>query len=101
VAGSERVPNSSRSPPLQKDAPAPRTTTEVTEGSTTATCSAATSSSLMGALKALSTWGRLRVTVSSWPSRVTSTGGPLPPGRSRTGTRRRHEANSGPAWSRP
>ncbi len=101
VAGSGRVPNSSRSPPLQKESPAPRRTTEVTEGSATATCRADTSSSRMAASKAFSTWGRWRVMDSSAPWRSTNTGGPSPAGRSRLGAPRRHAANSGPDWSSP
>ena len=75
VAGSGKVPNSSRSPPLQNEGPAPSTWSSTTEGSATTVRRAATSSSRIAAPNALCTVGRLSVMRTRAPSRATMTGG--------------------------
>jgi hypothetical protein len=52
-AGSGKSPNSLRSPPLQNDGPAPRSTMRSTESSAMATLSASTRPSRIDRLKAL------------------------------------------------
>ena len=57
--GSAKVPNSARSPPLQKDGPFPARTTSVTVSSSSATASASNSSARASVLNALWRSGRL------------------------------------------
>jgi trimeric autotransporter adhesin len=68
------VPNSSRSPPLQKAGPAPLSATDSTASSASATSSASSSASRSPALNALRRAGSLSTIESRLPSRLTSTG---------------------------
>ena len=74
IAGSAKEPNSSRSPPLQNDRPAPRNATTI-ESSLTAIDSASAKASRISRLNALCLDGRLRVMFSVSPSRWTKTTG--------------------------
>ena len=59
LAGSTKVPNSARSPPLQNDSPLPPSTTSVTPGSTRATVKASSSAARASVENALWRCGRL------------------------------------------
>ena len=76
AAGSLKVPNSSRSPPLQKLGPSPRSTMSVSESSAAASARPSRSPSRRDRLSALRTWGRLSTSSRRSPWRITLTAGP-------------------------
>ena len=86
LAGSANVPNSARSPPLQKDGPLPDSTTSSMDGSRRATSSASSSAARASVENALCRCGRLNRTCRVSPSaRQAPVGDVRHPGRSALG----------------